>query len=281
MLKLIIILFITLSKFGHSAKPKRVTVLYPIELLQPVIGNHFEGTLTRDSLTCFGNRDHNGPTFEETFGCIFGLPGFSCTSIWGSRSVIVEADGSVEFLRVNRLPMESSGTQSQLHAHRWLVLASGQRKKQKEVKQVPIEPLYLCARSNDWRWNSTASINVQFRPTYFREWDRTQCLRKGLLHLLMLLVLSSALLFPYLLAMLSGTVAFVGGMNYYLYFLLVSCCIVLFAPIMFTRKNRLITRTYFKYLLTRIQVRMVSNTLKAIHVTLLFALFVSFLYPYL
>ena len=248
-------LFVTYVFSVVATKTGKVLVNYPIELMQPVTGSSFDGIVVRDVLTCFGNRDYGVPNFFETLGCMIYLPGFSCIAIWGSRSVLVTVDGSAEFLRVHRLPRESvAAPYTHLAVTRWLQVVSTSNKKQKEVKRVPVEPLYLCARCNDWRKNATANISVEFRPMYLRERDRSRYVFKMLLHMGILFALSSLSLMPYLVALVCGAFAYLYGMNHLLASVAVSCCVVLFTPLMLTRKNRHITRNYFRNLFTRIQV---------------------------
>ena len=264
----------TLWQGANGVKPqaRRVHVVYPVSLLAPITGTSLSSNVTRDRLVCFGNRDYSEPTYVETLACMLAmLPYVSellmmtrnqqeqqlspCSGIWGSRSVVVDAVGSVEFLKVGRLPAESNFLDESiaLNATRWLEMPSSYpHKPQREVKQIPAEPIYLCARSSDWM-GSDAHFRINFRPVYIRERDKTQCMKKSLLHVAFLLAVSSIWLLPYLAALVVAVVTFTLGFNKFIMFLGFSCCFVCMAPLMLTKKNRHLASLYFKYFFTRIQ----------------------------
>ena len=196
-----------------AARPRKVHVSYPIDLLG-TNSDTYSGNLTLDKLTCFGNRDYGVPTYKETMLCMIRMPlGFNCHSIWGSRSVVVEVTGSVEFLKLNRLPAGSVFNEFiSLNATRWLELAaSSSSVSQREVRHVPAEPIYLCARSNDWR-GSPAKFHITFRPVFLRERDKQLCHSKTLVHILLVTAVTSIWLLPYIAAVFARQQA-AGGIE--------------------------------------------------------------------
>ena len=245
-----------LSSTNISAvvRPRKVHVSYPVDIL----GTHsdsYSGNLTVDKLTCFGNRDYGVPTYLETLLCMIRLPlGFNCLSIWGSRSVVVEAIGSVEFLKLSRLPSGSVFNERiSLNVSRWLELtASSSSISQREVRHVPAEPIYLCARSNDWT-GSQAKFHITFRPVFLRESDKLLCHSKSLVHIILVIAVTSIWLLPYIAAVVVAALSFMHGIKFVIAIISFSCCIVALTPLMLTKKNRHLARLYFNYFFTRIQ----------------------------
>ena len=235
-------------------RPKKVHVSYPVDIL----GTHsdsYSGNLTLDKLTCFGNRDYGVPTYLETLLCMIRLPlGFNCLSIWGSRSVVVEATGSVEFLKLSRLPSGSVFNERiSLNVSRWLEMtASSSSVSQREVRHVPAEPIYLCARSNDWT-GSQAKFHITFRPVFLRESDKQLCHSKALVHIILVIAVTSIWLLPYIAAVVVAALSFMHGIKFVIAIISFSCCIVALTPLMLTKKNRHLARLYFNYFFTRIQ----------------------------
>jgi len=267
---LLLLLLCAAGGLGKGAK-RRVNVRYPVRLLTPSLGAQFNANVTRDRLVCFGNRDYSEPTYIQSLLCMLSMvpvpygkqgqagatPGLSssCHGIWGSRSVIVDAVGAVEFLKVGTLPAETNFIDDHvaLNVTRWLELPSMySNQHQREIKQIPAEPIYLCARSNDWRGGG-AHFSISFRPVYIRERDRNECLKKTLLHVASLLAVSSAWLLPYVAAIVVASVTYALGINKFIIVLGFSCCFVCMAPLMLTKKNRHLASLYFKYFFTRIQ----------------------------
>lgn len=252
--------FVRFNSVTPRSHQRKVHVSYPVVLLPPVVGNSFTANVTQDKLTCFGNRDYAEPNYSETLLCILPVPPLrsllrSCESLWGSRSVVVEAWGSVEFLKTNRLPQESLDDDDfiTLNVTRWMeLMAPSPWEHQRELKQVPAEPLYLCARSNDWS-GADARFSITFRPGYLREKDFELCMTKTLLHIAIMLSVSSAWLLPYLAALVMAAVAYSLGMNKFIMTLSFSGLIVCLTPLMLTRKNRHLARLYLRYFFTRIQ----------------------------
>ena len=153
---------------------------YTLEHMHPVIGSYFMGNVSSDVLTCFGNNDVEECSYMHTFICM--IPGMRsmaqnllrCDSLWGSRSVVVEVQGSVEFLRVNKLPEESNAirrthpsshpipsldtvSSTMLTATRWLEIQAVGRTYEwkKEIKHIPSEPYSLPITSKPGILNST------------------------------------------------------------------------------------------------------------------------------
>ena len=253
------LLLLPLSPVLGAPRTRKVHVSYPVDLLG-LGSDSYAGNLTLDKLTCFGNRDYGVPTYRETILCMLRLPAMmngwvDCHSIWGSRSVVVEVTGSAEFLKLNRLPSGSVFNEYvSLNATRWLELtATSSAAVQRDVKHVPAEPIYLCARSNDWT-GAPASFSVTFRPAFLRERDRQLCHSKTLIHLLLVVAMSSAWLLPYLVAAVVATLAFAHGIKIMLAILVFSGGVLSLAPLMLTKKNRHLARLYLKYFFTRVQV---------------------------
>lgn len=235
-------------------RPRKVHVSYPIDLLG-TNSDSYSGNLTIDKLSCFGNRDYGVPTYRETMLCMIRLPmGHNCNSIWGSRSVVVEVTGSAEFLKLNRLPPGSVFNELiSLNATRWLELtASSSSVYQREVRHVPAEPIYLCARSNDWT-GSPAKFRITFRPVFLRERDKQLCHSKTLVHILLIIAVTSIWLLPYIAAIVVAALTFLHGIKFIIAIITFSCCIVSLTPLMLTKKNRHLSRLYFNYFFTRIQ----------------------------
>ena len=249
-----LLLAVMLRQCTAATRTRKVHISYPVDLLG-LGSDTYSGNLTQDKLTCFGNRDYGVPTYRETILCMLRIPmGLDCNSIWGSRSVLVEAIGSVEILKLNRLPAGSVFNEYiSLNATRWLELPSTSSTIfQREIKHVPAEPIYLCARSNDWT-GASASFSITFRPAFVRERDRQLCHSKTLIHVLLVIAMSSAWLLPYLVAAVVATLSFNHGIKIMLAILFFSCSILTLAPFMLTKKNRHVARLYLKYFFTRIQ----------------------------
>lgn len=95
------------------------TINYPVKLMLPVTGSVFSGEFTNHQITCFGNQDYREATFIETITCLVGFIGegantnsfvsnrFGCYGIWGSRSVSVSVNGSIELLRVGNCKLST------------------------------------------------------------------------------------------------------------------------------------------------------------------------------
>ena len=235
-------------------RPRKVHVSYPVDLLG-TNSDTYSGNLTHDKLTCLGNRDYGVPTYKETMMCMIGLPmGFNCNSIWGSRSVVVEVTGSVEFLKLSRLPPGSVFNEMiSLNATRWLELTvSSNSISQKEIIQVPAEPIYLCARSNDWT-GLPANFRITFRPVYIRSDDQKLCHSKTRVHVALVAAVTSIWLLPYIAAIVVAALSFMHGIKFTIVIISFSGCVVLLTPLMLTRKNRHLARLYLKYFFTRIQ----------------------------
>ena len=275
-----------------------MNLVYPVTILAPEGSFYpgekhrhiYRGIASKNELTCFGHNDLPEPTYIETLGCLMFFPFLDCSSVWGSRTVFVSGNGSIEFLRVPHLAIASQNLQSStitsalsssspsltpsfitntnidtrfsspattaislsLNATRWFQLHHSSKKQ--EIIQIPAEPFGLCARSNSWQPRSGSThFNVEFNPTYIREKDRINCLTKILIHAALTVAASSVWLLPYLLSVLVGTISYTNGLKYYL-MILISCIgVVMLTPLMFTRKNRHLARLYFNYFFTRIQ----------------------------
>lgn len=261
-----------------SLSTKKLHVSYPAELLLPVTGSIFLGNVTQDKLLCFGNRDYSTPTYIETLYCM--LPYFPgtykyCTSVWGSRSVEVEAIGSVEFLRVNKLPHETSSTilhgdhldstyALELSVTRWLEMNSNSQPGMTYVKknlQIPAEPLYLCARSTNWQ-GEPSSFQMKFRPARLRGRDKRHSNDQTLVHIMLIMAVSSAWLIPYLTALLAAVLAYEHAIKVMLTLFMISTSVVCLTPLMLTKHNRSSAKQYFNYYFTRMQAQETRTQIK-------------------
>jgi hypothetical protein len=79
-----------------------------------------------------------------------------CLSMFGSREVGVSTNVSTEIYRVNKIPEEHKGD-TQVVATRWLQMQVPLTQTRVNasasslLKSHPADPLYLCARSNEWK----------------------------------------------------------------------------------------------------------------------------------
>jgi hypothetical protein len=318
---LIFIAILQVLGMCSSLPVKKVHFSYPTELLPPVTGSDFSAVVTQDVLTCFGNRDYSSPTYIETLYCM--LPYFPgtmqyCHSVWGSRSAVVEVVGSVEFIKIPRLPVESSMSfgskntynangyltninheHSVLHGTRWLHVTSTNGLSQhhvhsedvresgypamrrtanasgvishqshsttitaaaaaesvlpaREIIQIPAEPYFLCARSTDWQ-GTHSRFTIKFRPAYLRAKDKRYCNDQTLVHIVLIIAVSSVWLIPYLAAVLSALVAFEHGLKVMVTCYLLCALVVCLTPVMLTKHNKAVAQQYISYFLTRIQ----------------------------
>jgi hypothetical protein len=270
--------------YSERFRPTIDVGAYRLEHMSPVIGSYFSGNVTSDTLTCFGNNDVEECSYLHTFICM--LPGLKqaapgwvgCDSLWGSRSVVVEVSGSVELLRVNELPEENSMAlkggapltsikdqgSTLLSATRWLeiqTVARNDRVWKKEVKHIPSEPFYLCARSNDWQ-REDSSMRIEFRPSYFRDTDYNWVIKKTLVHIFLVVAVSSMWLLPYIAAVVTCIVTFVHGFDYYLFALVFSGAVVSLTPFMFTKRHKHLAKLYLRYFFQRKQAREVRSLMR-------------------
>jgi len=236
-----------------------------------------------------------------------------CKSIWGSRSVLIEIIGSVEILKVLRLPSDElswvegnsaytvsaanpGGLQQQqymtINATRWLEISSVDHQFNyyyqhhsdiacdadqlsmglcnqdstygglypptassdiyREVLHISAEPIYLCARSNDWRGRDSF-FRIQFRHAYLRERDKQRCNEQTVVHLVLILLSTSVWLLPYLIALIAAVLSYSNGMKIMFSVFVFSACVVCLTPLMLLKSNRYRTRMYFNYFFTRSQ----------------------------
>lgn len=241
--------------FSCAQKIRKVHFSYPVEFLAPKISSNFEANVSTEKLTCFGNEDYHVPSYHEAFLCM--LPyfrGLSCTSIWASRSMIFEISGAIEFLKLTKLPEEvERGEHIHFDAIRWMELDSPKGHSYlREVRQVPAEPLYLCARSTDWR-GEQAHFKVSFRQAYLRERDRSRSNFKMLLHVALMIALSSVWLLPYVASLFIAGVTYVHGIHYIILLLSLCCTVLLLAPPMMTKRRRHVAWMYLHYFFSRRQ----------------------------
>ena len=232
-----------------------IDVEYSVVHAIPSTATRISANVSHDSLLCFGNRDYKMPSYVQTFLCMLPLSSqifqnyVQCDSIWGSRGVVVDVHGSVEFLKVNRMPAETLNTVHNLpiRATRWLELQSiSSYVSQREIMFIPAEPFYLCARSNDWN-GGESRLSIEFRTAYLREKDREMAVRKTILHIILVTAVSSVWLLPYIAAFVTYWITYTHGLDRFLIVLVLSVLIILSTPLMLTRKNRHLAVLYFNY----------------------------------
>ena len=235
----------------------KIELTYAVSLLPPVTGQHFSGHVSKNQLLCFGNLDYHEDTYIESFLCMLqwrydsDLPSKSCFGLWGTRNVVVEVDGSVEFMRMEKLPRESGESdKTNLAAEHWLYLSNSfEMKPARETVRVNAEPIYICARSNLWGvTNTTSSFNVQFRNAYIRYSDRKKSLQQMFMQSLMTLGMSFPFIGPAIGSLAAARAFYIYGLNYFI--AIFSTCVVflLSAPVIFTSKSRQTTRSSFHHL---------------------------------
>eukprot|EP01036_Dinobryon_divergens_P022632 gene22630-30907_t len=215
---------------GGRSKKRITQFMYPVEFLSPVIGTTFSiSNLSSDSLYCFGNRDYKSPAFTDALFCMFIIPLYSqivpqqslphymplYMRSWISskskylfshrRPVVVDVNGSVELLKLHKLPPESSTLAERVgapiirtarihtpvNATRWMHVSDS-----REVRHIPAEPIHICARSDDWE-GLNSSMLITFRSAHIREKDRQLSLQKLFIHILLLSAVSSKNRFLY------------------------------------------------------------------------------------
>jgi len=257
MLILICVILITLAVLAASKKLD-IELHYPMQHMVPAFSRNFVANVTSDKLTCFGNHDYIEPAYRQTLMCMLPLPTqlaskyFECDNVWGSRVVVVNVRGSVEFIKLSNLP-EESPQGGQFQGTRWLELQSvSVHTEQREIKTIPAEPFYLCARSIDWAGNNS-SFQIDFRPAYQRSSDRFLCSRKIILHVILVLAVSSMWLLPYIASFVTCTAVFILGIDRFFAALVFSALIVCLAPLMLTKKNRRLARLFWIYFFGRRQ----------------------------
>lgn len=236
-----------------------------------------------------------------------------CKSIWGSRSVLIEIVGSVEIMKVLRLPSDepswveeeeegayavsATDPDRMLHqymtinATKWLEISSVDHQFNyyyqhnsrsdmtcddmgpchqdsrthgglhhptasndiyREVLHISAEPIYLCARSNDWRGRDSF-FRIQFRHAYLRERDKQRCNEQTVVHLVLILLSTSVWLLPYLIALIAAVLSYSNGMKIMFSVFVCSACVVCLTPLLLLKSNRYRMRMYFNYFFTRSQ----------------------------
>jgi hypothetical protein len=267
-----------LVSVGAYTKPRKVTITYPIEWIGSLSDSHFTSSnVTANTLTCFGNEDFAPPTYAQGFVCfiqsyvpfvdITRMWDYDCNSIWGSRSVIVETVGSIEFFKLPRIPkslrsiniLDSAHTPVTLKVSRWLDHAAlYQHTENREAKLIPAEPIYLCARSTAWDSKLSVSkdgqvtpsrFNVQFRSGHIRDNDRRKCSHSVIVHIMLLIAFSNVYLLPYIISPVVAVYMYLHGLKIVLICCAISGSIVCLAPIMLKAKNRHLAGHYLAYFL--------------------------------
>jgi hypothetical protein len=235
----------------------KIELSYSVSLLPPVTGKYFSGEVTKDQLLCFGNLDYHEDTYLESFLCMIqwrhdsDIPSKSCFGLWGTRNVVVEVDGSIEFVRLKKLPREAGeADKSKLEAEHWLYLSNYfESKPARETVSVNAEPIYICARSTLWGdSNTTSSFSLQFRDAFIRIADRKFTLQQTFVNTLVAFGMSLPIVSPIVGTFLAARAFYVYGLNFFI--AIFSACLVILvsAPLMITSKIRRSTRAAFHLL---------------------------------
>jgi hypothetical protein len=237
---------------------RRIHIDYPVQILNGTIGSHFASTVTRDQLTCFGNEDVLEPSWTDSLFCWFPVAESDCHSVWGSRAIKVEANCSVEFFRIHKLPFSTSETSHQFHAQRWFISASSER----ETLHVPAEPFYLCARNSHWRSDSVGWFSLDFRPVYPRVQDRRNFKLKIIFHAGIVGAFSSVWLLPYLVSMIVSVLSYYHGLQKLMVLMSFSSFMLMMLPFMLIKNNRHTAKLYLSYFFTRSQAKETKGVIK-------------------
>ena len=257
--------FCFVKALKQNSFKRKIQLLYPVELLAPVIGNGFRGEANRDILSCFGNRDFGPPTHLDALICMIqtSIPTLNireCSNVFGLRQVRVSTVGNIEVFKVAKLPEEISYHSQEIsiiNATRFAELAHSRPGVHQEVtKMIPAEPLYLCVRSIDWNnnhANSSSSFSIEFGEVNPRDSaSRIKFRNLSLLHLLYItIVTSSIFLLPYLISLLTAVYVFNRGMKLFVSAFVLSVAVVGLGPLMLTAKNRHLAWHYVRYFFTR------------------------------
>ena len=270
----------------------QIRLEYPIRYLIPTTGTFFAANVSNDKLHCFGNIDYSEPSYRQVFLCMIPfsdiLFGYfiQCDSIFSSRSVTINVEGSVEFIKVNKLPTETvirslsisnNNKQSLLNiddvekktiSMSKLENISGLRWQQisptstsQDVVHIAAEPLYLCARSNDWT-RHLSTFRMDFRPVYERLNDKFNCTMKTVIHLFVVVLSSSAPLLPYIASIFVSILTYYFVMNKFILYLVFSFVVILFTPFMFLKDNQRMAKLYIKYFFDRKQAQETKNVIR-------------------
>ena len=101
-------------------------------------------------------------------------------------------------------------------------------------------------------------IHIKFilftRSSFIRENDKFNSQLKVFVHVLLIIALTSSTILPYFLAISIVHICYTHGLRFFLVIMGVCSSLVLLSPLMFTRKNKDLTRIYFSYFFTRNQV---------------------------
>jgi hypothetical protein len=219
-----------------------MSIRYPVKLMLPVTGSVFNGVAEKDYITCFGNQDYMDLSFIEALGCLTGILSdgsrYGCYGLWGSRMVSVSVDDSIEFYRLHKLPREITTNPVILNATHWLHLnADIGGVVSMEMKQADAGPLYLCARSNNWKKTNTKSnFNVIFRSAYIRQDDRENTLKGMILLIILICNMSIVWLFPYITSIWSFVMGYYYGLNIFILLFSISIMTLFLTPFIITKR---------------------------------------------
>lgn len=258
---LLVILLVCICPTGIIAlKIRNVHFSYPVENVDSTDGQNWKATLSRDKLSCFSNTDHDSIGFVDTLMCFIPFMSNGCEALWGSRSLVLEYSGSVEVLKLNH-PVQASSEFVPINATRWLLFNAPHDKAMKEIIQIPAEPLYLCARANHWR-DESSQISFNFRHTFLREKDMTACFERLAYHFILLCGVSSQWLLPYIVALFVGVFSFYHGLQKIILLGSISFGILCLAPLMLTKKHRHHAQLYLHYFFTSSQAEEARHLIK-------------------
>jgi hypothetical protein len=280
MKKLLLLLILCLSSVS-SSKKRAVQFRYPYRLLpEGTKQNHYN--VSQDEFLCFENMQEKIPPYRTLISCLLPYQsGTGCEEIWGSHSVVIKVLGDIEFIRLASFPSPLPDSSS---SHGVVVPLSGVRLLQlvspsfdeyiQEIVQFPSEKIIVCARSSfpfhlhphydsfhgsplssspsaSSPVSSVSSFSINFKNSFIRDKDKKRFKEHLGYHILMLLIVSSLFLLPYLVAFLTLVLVYLHGIKFLLVLLSIAITVICLTPVMLTKKNRQLASLYVHYFFSR------------------------------
>lgn len=224
---------------------------YPMKFVKLDGLQYYYGNLTSNELTCFENDEFSSKSYLNNLLCLTYLsPWSSCTSLWGSRSVMLKVFGSAEFVKLFALPNTLGVGYNTLRVSNWMNLKNIDHESSKEFQQIPAEPIVICGRNNHPATN-ISSVEISLRHTYIRDRDRRSFFDALFYHIVLIFASSSMWLLPYILAVAVAIFSYTHGIKVLMMLLMGSLIIVSLFPIMLMKKNRDLMKLYIRYFFSR------------------------------
>ncbi|RYG67069.1 hypothetical protein EON64_08280 [archaeon] len=217
--------------------------------------------LTNDKLICIVDEAVPPLSYVGAFMCILPMPSWmlgNCDQVFGSRSLVLDVQGSVEIIRVSHKPVvDPVSGWAVVNASRWLHFGTDDdadpSEHRRELAHLPAEPTYLCARSDDWTERRVAHLRLQLRHVFSRESDRQRWVERLGWHSLLLALLCSPFALPYLVAAAVAVFVFQHGLHKIMVLGALSGGVLCLTPLMLTQDRRHLARHYLNYFFTRVQ----------------------------